>query len=126
MLTPRYTIILAEDTEDIRVLLKVVLEMRGYRVVEAVDGQQVLDLVSRERPDLILMDLNMPVLDGWEATRRLRKDPAMRAIPIIALSAYCSGGWEEKALAAGCTSCVVKPIDSHSLDKVIMQFLGDF
>lgn len=123
MAAPQHTILLAEDTEDIRSLLKLMLEMKGYRIVEAVHGQQALDLASIEIPDLIFMDLNMPVLTGWEATRQLRLLPEMLSVPIIGLSAHCRDGWRSEALEAGCNECIQKPIDNDALDKVLSQFL---
>lgn len=120
---PQSTIMLAEDTDDIRHLLKLMLEMKGYRIVEAIHGQQALDLASTESPDLIFMDLNMPILSGWEATRRLRLIPAMQNIPIIGLSAHCRDGWRDEAIEAGCDECIQKPIDDEVMDKVLSQFL---
>lgn len=123
MAAPQHTILLAEDTDDIRSLLKLMLEMKGYRIVEAIHGQQALDIASLEIPDLIFMDLNMPVLTGWEATRQLRLIPAMHGIPIIGLSAHCRDGWRSEAIEAGCDECIQKPIDNDVLDTVLSHFL---
>lgn len=119
---PNLTILLAEDSDDIRYLLKMVLEMKGCRVLEAADGQQALERAPQLKPDLILMDLNMPVLDGWEATRRLRQMAEMQGTPIIGLSAHCQGEWYQEAIAAGCEDCIQKPIDNEALDKILSRF----
>ncbi len=124
MAAPRLTVMLVEDTDDIRSLLKFILEGRGHRVIEAMDGQQALDLVAYEIPDLILMDLQMPVMDGWEATRRLRQLPSTREVPIVGLSAHCRDGYRDAALAAGCNVCIQKPSNLKTLDTLLTQFLS--
>lgn len=84
------TILIVEDSDDIRTLMKMLLEMKGHRVLEAADGGQAIDRALGERPQLILMDLSMPVMDGWEATRRLRQLEETRRVPIVGLSAHCN------------------------------------
>ena len=123
MTTPQTTIMLVEDSENIRHSMTTVLRMKGYRVVEAADGLQAVERAPREKPDLILMDLNMPVLDGWEATRRLRRLDETRDTPIIGLSADCEEGWREEAIDAGCDDCLPKPVDARTLNKTLTQFL---
>jgi CheY-like chemotaxis protein len=123
MAAPQPTILIAEDSDDIRLLLKMFLEMRGYRVVEAEHGQQAVERAAREKPDLILMDLSMPVLNGWEATRQLRQVAELRDTPIVALSAHCHDATRQEALDAGCQACVQKPVDDKTLDKILSQFL---
>src|SRR5213593_3180066 len=91
------------------------LERRGYEVVIAVDGGQGVALAQGEQPDLILMDMSLPVLDGWEATRRIKADPETSSIPIIALTAHAMAGDQEKAMAAGCDDYDTKPVDLTSL-----------
>ena len=104
-------ILLVEDNEMNRDMLSRRLERRGYQVVLALDGEQGVALAQSERPDLILMDLSLPVLDGWEATRRLKAAPETHPIPILALTAHAMVDDQEKALAAGCDDYDTKPID---------------
>jgi two-component system cell cycle response regulator DivK len=117
-------ILVAEDYDDTRSLIKMLLQAKGHRVVEAVNGREAVDLAARERPDLILMDLNMPVMDGIAATRALRERPEMSGMPVVAVTAHCGDGdWEKKALAAGCDECVAKPVNFDLLDDVLARFL---
>jgi CheY-like chemotaxis protein len=92
-------------------------------VIEAVHGQEGVELAERERPDLILMDLSLPVMDGWEATRRLKANDDLRSIPVIALTAHAMVGDKEKALAAGCDDYLVKPLDEDELRARIAKYL---
>jgi len=108
-------ILLVEDSEMSRDMLARRLARRGYEVVIAVDGAQGVTLAQTEAPDLILMDMNLPVLDGSEATRRLRAAPATRSIPVIALTAHAMSGDREKALEAGCDDYDTKPIELERL-----------
>ena len=108
-------ILLVEDSEMNRDMLARRLAKRGYEVVIAVDGGQAVTLAQTEAPDLILMDMNLPVLDGSEATRQLRAVPATRSIPIIALTAHAMSGDREKALEAGCDDYDTKPIELERL-----------
>ena len=117
-------ILLVEDNEMNRDMLSRRLERRGYEVVIAVDGQQGVDLALSNRPDLILMDMSLPGIDGWEATRQLKADPATRAIPVIALTAHAMAGDREQALAAGCDDFDIKPIDLDRLLGKIEALLG--
>ena len=104
-------ILYVEDNEDNIYMLSRRLERKGYQVVVATDGEQGLALAQREAPALILMDLGLPVLDGWEATRRLKASSATAKIPVIGLSAHAMAGDREEALAAGCDDFDTKPID---------------
>jgi CheY-like chemotaxis protein len=104
-------ILLVEDNEMNRDMLSRRLERRGFQVVIAVDGQQGVELARSTAPDLILMDMSLPVLDGWEATRQLKQAAETRAIPIIALTAHAMAGDREKALEAGCDDYDTKPIE---------------
>jgi CheY-like chemotaxis protein len=104
-------ILLVEDNEMNRDMLSRRLARRGYMVVCALDGQEAIAATTRERPDLILMDMSLPVLDGWEATRRLKSDPDLRQIPIIALTAHAMAADEQAAREAGCDEFETKPID---------------
>jgi len=116
-------ILLVEDNEMNRDMLARRLERRGYQVVIAVDGDQGVRLAQAEAPDLILMDMSLPVLDGWEATRRLRALPVTQAIPIIALTAHAMAGDREQALQAGCDDYDSKPIEFARLLGKIQALL---
>src|SRR5438270_309061 len=104
-------ILLVEDNEMNRDMLSRRLERKGYEVAIAVDGGQGVEMATAQLPDLILMDMSLPVLDGWEATRRVKADAATKAIPVIALTAHAMAGDEEKAREAGCDDYDTKPID---------------
>src|ERR687886_3119390 len=104
-------ILLVEDNELNRDMLSRRRSRRGHQVVEAIDGEAALALAASERPDLILMDMSLPVLDGWEATRRLKAAPETRSIPVIALTAHAMAGDREKALEAGCDDYDTKPVE---------------
>lgn len=113
------TILLVEDNEMNRDMLSRRLERRGYTVLIAVDGGQGVEMARTQHPDLILMDMSLPVLDGWEATRRLKADPDTQAIPIIALTAHAMSSDREQALAVGCDDYDTKPIDlPRLLEKI--------
>jgi two-component system cell cycle response regulator DivK len=112
-------ILLVEDNEMNRDMLSRRLERKGFAVAIAVDGREGVVAARGEHPDLILMDMSLPVLDGWEATRRIKADPTTAAIPIIALTAHAMAGDREKALDAGCDDYDSKPIDlPRLLDKI--------
>ena len=108
-------ILLVEDNEMNRDMLSRRLERKGFEVVIAVDGKAGIDMASSSNPDIILMDLSLPVIDGWEATRRIKADPATQTIPVIALTAHAMAGDEQKALEAGCDDYDTKPIDLKRL-----------
>jgi two-component system cell cycle response regulator DivK len=116
-------ILLVEDNEMNRDMLSRRLVNRGFEMVIAVDGEQAIDLARSEAPDLILMDISLPGLDGWEATRRLKAMPETRSIPIIALTAHAMAGDREKSLTAGCNDYDTKPIDFRRLLEKIQGFL---
>jgi len=118
-------ILLVEDNEMNRDMLARRLARRGYEVVSAVDGQQGLALARSESPDLILMDMDLPVLDGWEATRELRAAPETRVIPVIAITAHAMVGERDKAMQAGCNDFDTKPIDFPRLLEKIEAILGN-
>jgi CheY-like chemotaxis protein len=117
-------ILLVEDNEMNRDMLARRLERRGYTLVIAVDGGEGVARAREDDPDLILMDMSLPVLDGWEATRQLKADEATRAIPVIALTAPAMSGDKEKALAAGCDDYDTKPIDLPRLPEKIETLLA--
>ena len=117
-------ILLVEDNEMNRDMLSRRLERRGYEVVIAVDGQQGVDLAQSTHPDLILMDMSLPVIDGWEATRQLKAKDGIKGTPIIALTAHAMSGDREKALEAGCDDYDTKPIELPRLLGKIEALLG--
>jgi len=117
-------ILLVEDNEMNRDMLSRRLERKGFEVVIAIDGQAGVDMASSTNPDIILMDLSLPVIDGWEATRRIKADPATQHLPVIALTAHAMAGDEEKARAAGCDDYDTKPINLNRLLDKIGALLG--
>ncbi len=117
-------ILLVEDNEMNRDMLSRRLERRGYQVLIAVDGEQGVAMAQSEAPDLILMDMSLPVLDGWEVARQLKAAPETRGIPIIALTAHAMVGDREKALEAGCDDYDTKPIEFPRLVEKIETLLG--
>jgi len=116
-------ILVVEDQEDNRQILRDLLTAAEYEMVEAEDGEQALALVSKRPPDLILMDIQLPILDGYEVTRRIKADPALRDIPIIAVTSYALAGEEEKAREAGCDGYVPKPYSPRALLAKIREYL---
>jgi two-component system, cell cycle response regulator DivK len=112
-------VLLVEDNEMNRDMLSRRLIRKGFEIVMAVDGEEAVAMAGRERPDLILMDMSLPLIDGWEATRRIKAAEATKAIPIIALTAHAMSGDREKALGAGCDDYDTKPIElQRLLDKM--------
>ena len=118
-------ILVVEDQEDLRGVLRTLLTGSGYEMLEAVDGETGVARAKSDRPDLILMDIQMPVLDGYEATRRIKADPDLAATPVIAVSSFAMKGDEEKARAAGCDHYVTKPYSPMQLLRVVRGYLGE-
>ena len=119
------TILVVDDNPTNLKLVRVLLSAKGYRVVTAVDAEVTLALLQEGlRPDLILMDLQLPGMDGLELTRRLKADPARRAIPVVAITAYAMKGDAERAAEAGCDDYVTKPIDVEALPARVAGWLG--
>ena len=118
-------ILVVEDQADLRGILRVLLTGSGYEMLEAADGQAGVAKAQAERPDLILMDIQLPVLDGYEATRQIKADPNLKATPIIAVSSFAMKGDEEKARASGCDHYVTKPYSPIQLLRIIRGFLGE-
>ena len=118
-------ILIIEDTENNRVLLTRRLKPKGHEIVTAGNAEAGLALVTTERPDLILMDVGLPGMDGWAATRQLKADPASRQIPVIALTAHAMDGDRQKAMEAGCDDYETKPIDFNRLFAMIDRLLVD-
>jgi CheY-like chemotaxis protein len=119
----RPTVLVVEDFEDNRFMMRRLLEMSGYRVVEAVNGNQAVEMAESERPDIILMDLSLPMLDGLAATRRIRERNGAGRTPIVAVSAHDSADFHAEALAAGCNEYVTKPIDFDQLVGLLDRLL---
>jgi CheY-like chemotaxis protein len=117
-------ILLVEDNELNRDMLSRRLTRRGYTVVVAEDGEQALELARAERPELVLMDMSLPGIDGWEATRRLRADPDLAGVRVIALTAHAMSGDRERALEAGCDDYDTKPVEMERLLQKIVTQLG--
>jgi two-component system cell cycle response regulator DivK len=116
-------ILVVEDDADNRRIVVKVLTLEGYKILEAMDGQSAIETARGEHPDLIIMDLAMPGLDGWEASRRLKADSRTADIPIIALTAFAMRGDEERAREAGCDGYLAKPCRPHTIREVVRRFL---
>ena len=116
-------ILVTEDQEDNRQIIRDMLSATDYEITEAENGEQALAAIAKQRPDLILMDIQLPIMDGYEATRRIKADPALRSIPIIAVTSYALSGEEQKARTAGCDDYVPKPYSPRDLLAKIHQFL---
>jgi two-component system cell cycle response regulator DivK len=118
-------ILVIDDQEDLRGVLRDLLIGSGYSVIEAADGEAGVAKAKSDRPDLILMDIQMPVIDGYEATRQIKVDPNLKPIPIVAVSSFAMKGDEEKARAAGCDHYVTKPYSPMQLLRLIRGLLGE-
>ena len=116
-------ILVVEDQEDNRRILRDMLGNAGYELIEAESGEEALTAVETRQPDLILMDIQLPVMDGYEATRRIKSNPGMKEIPIIAVTSYALSGDEGKARAAGCNAYVTKPFSPRALLAKVREFL---
>ncbi|HEX8650005.1 MAG TPA: response regulator [Pyrinomonadaceae bacterium] len=117
------TVLVVEDFEDNRFMMRRLLEMSGYHVLEAINGEEAVEMAERELPGLILMDLSLPLLDGLAATRRIRQHEALRNVPIVAVSAHDTADFHADALAAGCNDYVTKPIDFDQLEALLGRLL---
>jgi two-component system cell cycle response regulator DivK len=118
-------ILVVEDQEDLRAILRDFLSASGYTVIEAADGAESVAKAASERPNLVLMDIQLPALDGYDATRQIKALPGFTAIPIIAVSSFAMKGDEEKARAAGCDDYVTKPYSPVQLLRIIRGFIGE-
>jgi len=116
-------ILVVEDTEDNRQIMRDLLSNAGYELVEAVTGEEGVAAAAREMPNLILMDIQLPVMDGYEATRRIKANPATQGIPVIAVTSYALSGDEDKARAAGCDGYVAKPFSPRQLLAKVREYL---
>lgn len=117
------TILIVEDNENNLYMMRFILTKLGHAVLEARDGASGVELAKKNRPDLILMDIQLPVLDGYAATRRIRADDTLKEIPIIAVTSYAMVGDKEKALEAGCTAYIEKPINPVTFIKVLERYV---
>jgi len=117
-------ILAVEDQEDNMQILRDLLTSTGYELIEAENGQEALAALEKQRPDLILMDIQIPIIDGYEVTRRIKANPALRSIPIIAVTSHALGEGEEKARAAGCDDFVAKPYSPRQLLAKVRQYLS--
>jgi CheY-like chemotaxis protein len=112
-------ILVVEDYEDMLLHMRVILEQRGHRAVEAKDGREAVEIAWRECPDVILMDLSLPDVDGLEATKRIREDPQMRDVPVVAVTAHVNQSYRTNALHSGMNAFVTKSIDFDFLDELL-------
>lgn len=119
----RPTVLVVDDFDDMRTILKLWLERRGYRVVEAADGENALQVAREERPRVILMDIGMPRRSGISAAYKIQKDPELRRIPIVAITAYETADLHDAAMEAGCVDCLCKPVDGVELDALLGRLL---
>lgn len=118
-------VLVADDFADTRQIMRLLLEMKGHAVLEAADGRQAVQCALKEHPDLILMDLSMPIMDGLAATRCIRQNDETAGIPIVVLSAYVDdAAWRARAMKSGCNECFSKPLDFDSLDA-LLAFASD-
>jgi len=117
--TQPHTVLVVEDYRDTRQMMRIVLEEFGYRVVEAADGREAIEVAKRERPTAILMDMGLPGMDGFEASRRIKALPELKLTTIIACSAYNRWEWRAKAIAAGCNGFLTKPLDFTRLISLL-------
>ena len=118
-------VLVVEDQPDNRRIIRDLLTSVGYELIEAEDGEAGVRLAKAERPDLILMDIQLPIVDGYEATRRIKADPGLRSIPIIVVTSYALSGDDQKAVAAGCDAYVAKPFSPRELLATIRRFLSE-
>ena len=118
------TVLLVEDNEDNRIVYSTILEHFGYRVMEALNGEEGIAKARAEKPDLILMDISIPIIDGWEATQVLKHDPRTRLIPIIALTAHALASDRERAMEVGCDGYLAKPCEPRAVVAEVQRFLG--
>ena len=119
----RLTVLVVEDDPDLRELFRLTLEVAGYDVIEAENGIDGLAAARQHEPDAILMDMSMPLMDGCQSTRRIRQNPRLAKVPIIACTAFNRWEWRGKALLAGCTDFLPKPVDSDKLLKMLSRYL---
>lgn len=115
-------VLVVDDYDDTRELVRMLLEMQGCKVVEAADGREAVEYATGDGFNLVLMDLNLPVLDGYEATRQILAHPRSRHVPVVAFSAQCGPERRQKAFESGCVDCIQKPIDFDKIEDVLRRF----
>ena len=118
------TVLLVEDTEDNRQMMRRLLEMSGFRVVEATNGREAVEVASQVHPQIILMDLSLPIIDGLAATRQIRNQPELNTVPIVAVSAHDTADFHSEALDAGCNAYVTKPINYTELEHLVTRLIA--
>src|SRR5262245_22927377 len=118
-------ILIAEDSPDIRALVELLLQAEGHEITAVTDGRAAVEAARRGRPDLVLMDLSLPLLSGWEAARQIRSDPTTAEIPILAVTAHAMQGDRERAIAAGCNGFIAKPINEETFAADVSGYLND-
>lgn len=116
-----YTVLVVEDTQDTREFVRLALEVEGYRVIEAADGWEAVETARREHPDIVVMDMSLPVRDGYWAAKRIREEPGLSTVPIIACTAHNRWEWRGKAIVAGCTDFMTKPLDPKALVAAVSR-----
>src|SRR5512143_4338481 len=116
-------ILVVEDSPDIRVLVRMLREAGGHEVLTAADGRAGIEAAREIRPDLVLMDLSLPIVSGWEAARAIKDDPATSSIPVVAVTAHAMHGDRERALAAGCDGFIAKPIDEETFEPLVRSYV---
>jgi len=116
-------ILIVEDNEFNLELISDILEMRGYEIISTDNGEDAIRLAKKAHPDLILMDIQLPVMDGYETTRRIKRDPELKHIPVIAVTSFAMKGDKEKVIEAGCEGYIVKPIDTRKLPEIVEGYL---
>ena len=119
------TILVVEDNELNMKLVRGLIKIGNYGMLEAIDAESGIEQIREQRPDLVLMDIQLPGMDGLSATKIIKKDPSLKDIPVVALTSYAMQGDEEKALAAGCSGYIAKPIDTRKFLETIAQYLKD-
>jgi len=119
-------ILIVEDNPQSMRLMEMLLRSKGYTLFKAMDGEEALNMVARERPDLVMMDIQLPKMNGLEVTRRLREDPAFSHTPIIAVTAYSMKGDRERVLEAGCDAYLSKPINTRELPRMVAEILSQW
>ena len=117
-------VLVVEDTEDNRKIIRDLMTSAGYEMIEALDGGAGVAMAAEHKPDLILMDMQLPVLDGYEATRRIKADPALAHIPVIAVTSYALSGDEDKARTAGCDGYIAKPFSPRQMLAKVREVIG--
>ena len=121
---PDYTVLIVEDNPNNRMIMRDMMEVQGYKTMEALDGPAGLEMALRHMPDLILMDVQLPGMDGYEVTRRLKSQDVTKTIPVIAVTSFAMKGEEDRARQAGCDAYISKPIDIHKLVETVKGLLN--